>query len=83
MNGIQAVYLLPSLYEEIDISIVRMELWTFDPYNNYQVQNRTAGNKMITIFLINEGRRGKGEKLEINGGFEDIWPSSLNEKFYY
>ena len=83
MNGIQAVYLLPSLYEEIDISIVRMELWTFDPYNNYQVQNITAGNKMIRIFLINEGRRGKGEKLEINGGFEDIWPSSLNEKFYY
>ena len=38
MNGIQAVYLLPSLYQKIDISIVRMELWTYDPYNSYQVE---------------------------------------------
>jgi len=37
MNGIQAIYLLPSLQQEIDISIVRMELWSHgDPYNNYQ-----------------------------------------------
>ena len=38
MNGIQAIYLLPSLQQEIDISIVRMEMWTHgDPYNSYQV----------------------------------------------
>merc|ERR1712123_219540 len=36
MNGIQAVYILPSLREEIDISIVRIEMWTNDPYTNYQ-----------------------------------------------
>ena len=38
MNGIQAIYLLPSLQQEIQISIVRMEMWKqYDPYNNYQV----------------------------------------------
>jgi len=36
MNGIQAVYILPSLREEIDISIVRIEMWTNDPFTNYQ-----------------------------------------------
>merc|ERR1719244_2328850 len=36
MNGIQAVYILPSLREEIDISIVRIEMWTNDPFSNYQ-----------------------------------------------
>ena len=39
MNGIQAIYLLPSLQQEIDISIVRLEMWTHaraEPYNNYQ-----------------------------------------------
>ena len=56
MNGIQAVYLLPSLYEEIDISIVRMELWTFDPYNNFQVETlritQTQRQMIIEIFFI-------------------------------
>ena len=55
MNGIQAVYLLPSLYEEIDISIVRMELWTFDPYNNFQVETlrttQTQRQMIIEIFF--------------------------------
>ena len=55
MNGIQAVYLLPSLYEEIDISIVRMELWTFDPYNNFQVETlrttETQRQMIIEIFF--------------------------------
>ena len=38
MNGIQAIYLLPSLGQEIDISVVRLEMWRdYDPYNNYQV----------------------------------------------
>ena len=49
MNGIQAVYLLPSLYEEIDITIVRMELWTFDPYNNYQVRSLRRRGDIISV----------------------------------
>ena len=45
MNGIQAIYLLPSLQQEIDISIVRMEMWTNgDPYNSYQVWGKFAIN---------------------------------------
>jgi len=37
MNGIQAIYMLPSLQEEIDISITRIEMQTSgDPYTNYQ-----------------------------------------------
>ena len=51
MNGIQAVYLLPSLYQKIDISIVRMELWTFDPYNNYQVGATTLSDHIVSVTL--------------------------------
>ena len=33
---LQAIYMLPSLGEEVDIRIVRLEMWSGDPYNNHQ-----------------------------------------------
>lgn len=52
MNGIQAIYLLPSLQQEIDISIVRMEMWTHgDPYNSYQVDGFSLHNICATMYF--------------------------------
>ena len=52
MNGIQAIYLLQSLQQEIDISIVRMEMWSRgDPYNNYQVITHLFAVVLILYWL--------------------------------
>ena len=46
MNGIQALYMLPSLAQSIKFTIVRLELWERDQINTYQVQTVKLNNKI-------------------------------------
>ena len=46
MNGIQALYMLPSLAQTIKFTIVRLELWERDQINTYQVQTVKLNNKI-------------------------------------
>ena len=57
MNGIQALYMLPSLGQTIKFTIVRLELWERDQINTYQVTTLKLKDK-ISILTLNRMRGG-------------------------